>query len=76
MFVANIYPKHLAPVTAKYLCGTNAGCVSTWGQVIQNANSALEADLKQFGDKVIYYDVFCFMTSLLGDATGRALRNR
>ncbi|KAH8879305.1 hypothetical protein GQ53DRAFT_775047 [Thozetella sp. PMI_491] len=22
--VANIYPKHVAPVTAKYLCGTNA----------------------------------------------------
>ena len=68
VFVANIYPKHLAPVTAKYLCGINADCVLTWGQVIQNANSALEAGLKQFGDKVIYYDVFSFMTGLLDDA--------
>lgn len=40
VFVANIYPKHIAPVTAKYLCGSNADCVSTWGQILQNANHA------------------------------------
>ena len=68
VMVVNIYPKHLAPVTPKYLCGTNAGCVSTWGQVIQSANSALEASLKQFGEKVVYYDVFGFMTGLLAGA--------
>jgi phospholipase/lecithinase/hemolysin len=68
VFVANIYPKHLAPVTPKYLCGRNTECVSTWGQIIQNANSALQASLKQFGNKAIYYDVFGFMTGLLDDA--------
>lgn len=56
-------------MTVKYLCGTNTECVTTWGQIIQNANSALEASLKQFGSKVIYYDVFGFMTGLLDDAT-------
>jgi cholinesterase len=30
VFVANIYPKHVAPVTAKYLCGTSRECVQTW----------------------------------------------
>jgi phospholipase/lecithinase/hemolysin len=71
VFVANIYPKHLAPVTPKYLCGTNTGCVSTWGKVIQNANSALEASLKKFGSKVIYYDVYGFMTGLLDAAPAK-----
>ncbi|KAK1467759.1 hypothetical protein CCUS01_07026 [Colletotrichum cuscutae] len=33
VMVANIYPKHLAPVTPKYLRGTNADCVKTWGQL-------------------------------------------
>jgi len=68
VLVANIYPKHLAPVTPKYLCGTNSGCVSTFEQIIQNANSALEASLKQFGSKVIYYDVYSFMAGLLNEA--------
>ena len=30
VFVANIYPKQVAPVTAKYLCGTSTSCVQTW----------------------------------------------
>jgi hypothetical protein len=30
VFVANIYPKHVAPVTAKYLFGTSTTCVQTW----------------------------------------------
>lgn len=68
VFVANIYPKHLAPVTPKYLCASNSGCTSTFGKIIQNANSALETSLKQFGSKVIYYDVYSFMTGLLSNA--------
>ena len=68
VFVANIYPKHLAPVTPRYLCGTNTECVTAWGQVIQAANSALQASLKHFGNKVIYYDVYEFMTCLLDNA--------
>ena len=67
--VANIYPKHLAPVTPKYLCGSNADCVNTWGQVIQQANSAIQSGLSKFGDKVIYYDVFTFLTKLLSNPT-------
>jgi phospholipase/lecithinase/hemolysin len=68
VLVANIYPKHLAPVTPAYLCGTSTSCVQTWGQVIQQANSALQTSLAQFGSKVIYYDVFGFMVNLLNNA--------
>ncbi|KAK1638459.1 hypothetical protein BDP81DRAFT_315714 [Colletotrichum phormii] len=67
VMVANIYPKHLAPVTPKYLCGTNADCVKTWGQVIQQANSAIQKSFGQFGKKVIYYDVFSFMIQILAN---------
>ncbi|KAF2492076.1 hypothetical protein BU16DRAFT_529446 [Lophium mytilinum] len=68
VFVSNIYPKHIAPVTAKYLCGTDAGCVTTWGNVIQKANDALKAGLTQFGSKVIYYDSFTFVSDLAENA--------
>lgn len=68
VFVANIYPKHLAPVTPKYLC-SDSTCAATWGKVIQQANTAIEASLKTFGNKVIYYDVFSFMVNLLSDPT-------
>lgn len=69
VFVANIYPKHIAPVTAKYLCGTSTDCVDTWGQVIKNANAAIESALKQFGDKVILYDSFGYIEHVFGMAT-------
>ena len=69
VFVANIYPKHIAPVTAAYLCGgANNACTQTWGQVIQEANSAISSALGQFGDKVIYYDVFSFLVNLANNA--------
>jgi phospholipase/lecithinase/hemolysin len=69
VFVANIYPKHIAPVTAKYLCGApDNDCVKTWGQVIQNANTALQKSLGQFGTKVIYYDSFAYITDLANNA--------
>ncbi|KAF5518309.1 GDSL esterase/lipase [Colletotrichum aenigma] len=67
VMVANIYPKHLAPVTPKYLCGTNADCVKTWGQVITTANAAIQKSLGQFGKKVIYYDVFSYMVQILNN---------
>jgi cholinesterase len=68
VFVSNIYPKHLAPVTKKYLCGTSSKCVTTWGKIIEQANAALESSLEQFGENVIYYDVYSFMVNLLNSA--------
>lgn len=68
VFVSNIYPKHLAPVTKTYLCGTNTDCVTTWGKVIEQANAALKTSLAQFGTKVIYYDVYTFWVNLLNTA--------
>ncbi|KAF6839165.1 GDSL-like Lipase/Acylhydrolase [Colletotrichum musicola] len=67
VMVANIYPKHLAPVTPKYLCGNNTDCVQTWGRVIQQANTAIQGALGRFGKRVVYYDVFGFMTQILSD---------
>lgn len=79
VFVANLYPKHLAPVAPKYVCTTNTACLTSWGKIIQDSNSALEDALDKFGDKVIYYDVFGFMTGLLSSAPamgfGRSLKN-
>jgi phospholipase/lecithinase/hemolysin len=69
VMVANIYPKQIAPVTAKYLCGTSTSCVSTWGAVIKQANTAIQSALTQFGSKVIYYDSFGFITNLANNAT-------
>lgn len=70
VFVANIYPKHIAPVTKEYLCGTNTQCVDTWGTIITNANAAIESALKALpnGDKVIYYDVQKYVEYVFGSA--------
>ncbi|KAI9713033.1 MAG: hypothetical protein M1820_001018 [Bogoriella megaspora] len=80
IFIANIYPKHLAPVTPKYLCnldnGPDAACnttISQWGEVITQANSAIKSALDNLRlssdqkSKIIYYDVFSYMSSLLND---------
>jgi phospholipase/lecithinase/hemolysin len=69
VLVANIYPKHLAPVTATYLCGKNTQCVDTWGNVISAANTAIKDSLAKFGDKAIYYDSFSFVKSILDNAS-------
>ena len=69
--VANIYPKHLAPVTAAYLCGTNAGCVTTWGNVIQQANNKLKSTLASMstgGTNIVYYDSFGYLVNLMKNA--------
>lgn len=68
ILVANIYPKHIAPVAAKYLCGTSIACVTTWGKVIAQANSALKTSLAPFGKKVVYYDSFSFISNLANNA--------
>ncbi|QIW95228.1 hypothetical protein AMS68_000746 [Peltaster fructicola] len=66
VFVANIYPKHLAPVTKTYLC-PDGSCVSTWGAIIQQANDALEQSLaaSPSASKFIYYDANAYITALL-----------
>ncbi|KIW02712.1 uncharacterized protein PV09_06148 [Verruconis gallopava] len=68
VMVANIYPKHIAPVTAAYLCGSDTNCVETWGQVISDANAALKSALQQFGKQVIYYDSFSYIKNLANAA--------
>jgi phospholipase/lecithinase/hemolysin len=70
VLVANIHPKQLAPVTTKYLCGTNTDCVTTWGNVIQKANSALATALaaSPHAGKIIYYDMYSFMANILANA--------
>lgn len=66
VFVANIYPKNLAPVTKTYLC-PDGKCVDTWGAIIQQANDALKQALaaSPSGSKFIYYDVNYFITQIL-----------
>lgn len=71
VMVANIYPKHLAPVTTVYLCGSSQSCIDTWGQVIQNANTALQSTLSSLaastGTTIIYYDAYGFLTGLMAN---------
>ncbi|KAK5122140.1 hypothetical protein LTR85_004386 [Meristemomyces frigidus] len=66
VMVANIYPKHRAPVTTKYLC-PDGSCVDTWGSIIQDTNAAIEQALKEskYASKLIYYDVFSFMIDVM-----------
>lgn len=58
------------PVTPEYLCGgTDNACVDTWGQVITDANDQLKKTLSsKFGDKVIYYDSFSYISNLASNA--------
>lgn len=68
VFVANIYPKHLAPVTVAYLC-PDSSCVQGWGQIIQNANTAIQKALagSKYSKQFIYYDVFTFMVNVMNN---------
>ncbi|KAK3681174.1 hypothetical protein LTR37_020975 [Vermiconidia calcicola] len=68
VFVANIYPKHRAPVTTTYLC-QDGGCIDTWGKIIQSANAAIKAKLSKskYSGKFIYYDVFSYMNNLMNN---------
>lgn len=66
--VANIYPKHLAPVTTTYFC-PDGSCVATIGSIIESANSAIESGLKnsRYASQLIYYDVFSFMVDVMNN---------
>ena len=68
VLVANIYPKHKAPVTTTYLC-PDGSCIDTWGNVISAANAALKARLANstVADKIIYYDVYSYMMQLMAN---------
>ena len=68
VFVANIYPKHKAPVTTTYLC-PDGSCIDTWGNIIQSANAAIQTSLSQskYSKKFIYYDVFGFMMQVMAN---------
>nr|POE88426.1 hypothetical protein CFP56_11654 [Quercus suber] len=74
VFVANIYPKHLAPVTKKYLC-SDGGCVATWGQIISSANAAIKSKLaaSKFAKRIIYYDVYTFMINVMNNKNSYGL---
>jgi len=68
VFVSNLYPKHLTPGTSKYICTKGGKCITQWAKIIENSNAALKSSLSQFGDKVIYYDVYTFMVNLINSA--------
>ncbi|KAF2157742.1 hypothetical protein K461DRAFT_273967 [Myriangium duriaei CBS 260.36] len=68
VFLANIFPRQLAPVTSTYLCGTNVQCAPTFGQIIQQANAAIQQSMKQFGKKVIYFDAYSSVNKILNNA--------
>ncbi|TKA29265.1 hypothetical protein B0A50_03775 [Salinomyces thailandicus] len=74
VMVANIYPKHLAPVTKKYLC-SNGGCVATWGKVITQANTAIKTSLanSKYANRIIYYDVYSFMINVMNNKNSYGL---
>ena len=72
VFVPNIYPKHLAPVSWTYICNrpeSSAECTTTWGNVISAANTAIESALakSKYAKQLIYYDVFGFMVDLMNN---------
>ena len=69
VMVANIYPKHRAPVTKTYLPGATDAVIATWGTVIQQVNTQIATGLQQFGPQAIYYDSFGCITGLLSNAT-------
>lgn len=71
VFVANLYPKHLAPLWPGFLGINTTAQWDALGAVISSANNALEAALKALpkdsADKVIYHDAFTFMADLYAD---------
>ncbi len=66
VFIPNIYPKHLSPVTTAYLC-SDGSCIDTFGRIIQTANEAIKTKISrsQHSSKLIYYDIFGFMVDLM-----------
>lgn len=66
VLVPNIYPKHRSPLVPAYLSNSTT-FISTWGDMIADANAALKASLEKsrFADQIIYYDVFGYMLELM-----------
>lgn len=71
VFVANLYPKNLAPIWPAFLGENTTSQWTALGAAIAGANTALETALKalpsQYADKVIYYDAYTFMSNLYND---------
>lgn len=71
VFVANLYPKHLAPLWPGFLGINTTAQWDALGAVIASANAALAAALKALpqdaAGRVIYYDAFSFMADLYAD---------
>lgn len=63
VIVPNVYPRHVAPVTTSYLLSAGSA-VTDYGNFLTQVNTNLANNLKQFGNKVLLYDVFSFMTAL------------
>lgn len=71
VFVANLYPKNLAPIWPAYLDVTTTSQWTALGSAIAAANTALAAALKalpaQYAKNVIYYDAYTYMSNLYND---------
>ena len=67
VFVVNMYPKQITPGAWTYLLDTQKQ-EDDMGAAISGANAAIAEAMKQFGDAVIYYDVFDFIVKLQKDA--------
>ena len=78
VFVPNIYPKQLAPITPKYYGWTTQAQQDAFGTFIRNANTALKTALEGIpnsSNKVIYYDANAFLTSVWNNAASYGLTN-
>ncbi|KAK5119046.1 hypothetical protein LTR62_000257 [Meristemomyces frigidus] len=77
VFIANIYPKHRAPVGYTFLCGTSvcSDVLGTLGKIIVQANTAIEqaVNASKYADKLIYYDVFTFIHNLIDNKDSHGL---
>lgn len=70
VLVANLFPKHLAPIISQVLCGVDPLCAPVYGKIIASANAAIYAELEllpKFAD-IIFYDAFGFIESVVKDA--------
>lgn len=72
IFVPNIYPRHIAPVTTTYFTNDTSK-INNYGTVISNTNAAVATALKPMSDQVIVYDVFGFMEGLWNNAASNGI---
>ena len=62
ILVPNLYAKHLSRSSEFY--ADTPEKVANLGSIIKEANGAIADEMKQFGDKVLVYDVFSFMVEV------------